>query len=215
MNESVLTGLKIMVERAVRPVPASTARKLRIREELLAHVTAVFEEEVARLGDEQAALERTAQRFGNPDELTGQLLKSVPAKDAGERFMARIVLLTVCWLVLFGPGELPTFPGRFLLDFFLVGVGFIFLADLLRRAFSGLPGHSRRRAVLIAATSLLLFVGLLFSALTFWFDEWSKPKDVLNIFMLMAVLTWGLVTPLLETAARFHAHLEWESLQIE
>ena len=66
MNESTLTQLKIIVERAVRPVEASIARKRKMREELLAHVVGVFEEESARLGDDRAALERTALRFGNP-----------------------------------------------------------------------------------------------------------------------------------------------------
>jgi ATP-dependent Clp protease ATP-binding subunit ClpC len=66
MIESTLTGLKIIVERAVRPVRAGIARKRKMREELLAHVVGVFEEEVARLGDERAALQQTALRFGNP-----------------------------------------------------------------------------------------------------------------------------------------------------
>ena len=47
MNESTLTQLKIIVERAVRPVRASTSRKRKMREELLAHVSGVFEEEFA------------------------------------------------------------------------------------------------------------------------------------------------------------------------
>jgi hypothetical protein len=86
MNESTLSQLKILVERTVRPVRASTSHKQKMREELLAHVTSVFEEEVARLANEQAALERTAQRFGNPAELTGQLQESVPTLDSIERF---------------------------------------------------------------------------------------------------------------------------------
>src|ERR1700736_258242 len=86
MNRFTLTQLKILVERAVRPVRASTCRKRKMREALLAHVTSVFEEEVARLANEQAALERTAQRFGNPAELTGQLQESVPTLDSIERF---------------------------------------------------------------------------------------------------------------------------------
>jgi hypothetical protein len=61
MNESILTQLKVIVERAVRPVRASTSRKRKMREELLAHVVGVFEEECARLGDDRAALERTAR----------------------------------------------------------------------------------------------------------------------------------------------------------
>jgi hypothetical protein len=85
MNESTLTQLKILVERAVRPVQASAARKRKMREELLAHVVAVFEEE-AKLGDEQAALARTQDRFGQAAELTGQLQASVPPGDRAERF---------------------------------------------------------------------------------------------------------------------------------
>lgn len=86
MSESTLSQLKILVERAVRPVRASSSRKRKMREELLAHVTSVFEEEVARLANEQAALEGTAQRFGNPAELTGQLQESVPMLDSIQRF---------------------------------------------------------------------------------------------------------------------------------
>ena len=84
MNESTLTQLKILVERAVRPVQASAVRKRKMREELLAHVVGVFEEE-AKLGDEQAALARTQGRFGQAAELTGQLQASVPPSDSFER----------------------------------------------------------------------------------------------------------------------------------
>lgn len=90
MSESTLRQLKILVERAVRPVRASACCKSKMREELLAHVTAVFEEEVARLGDEPAAFDRTAQRFGNPAELTGQLQDSVPALDSINRCVERV-----------------------------------------------------------------------------------------------------------------------------
>ena len=85
MNEPTLTQLKILVERAVRPVPASIACKRKMREELLAHVVGVFEEE-AKLGDEQAALARTRERFGQAAQLTGQLQASVPPNDRVERF---------------------------------------------------------------------------------------------------------------------------------
>src|SRR5579872_93282 len=86
MNESTLTQLKMIVERAVRPVRASTSRKWRMREELLAHVVGVFEEEAAKPGDHQDALERTARRFGNPAEVTGQLQESIPGSDVIARF---------------------------------------------------------------------------------------------------------------------------------
>src|SRR5262245_36868744 len=88
MNESTLTQLKILVERAVRPVRASFARKRKMREELLAHVSGVFDEELARLGDEPTALERTAQRFGPPAALAAQLQAAVPAGDVIDRFFS-------------------------------------------------------------------------------------------------------------------------------
>src|SRR6516162_9460776 len=94
MNASTLTQLKIIVERAVRPVRDTMCHKLKMREELLAHISAVFEEEAARLDDEQAALERTAQRFGNPAELTGQLQVSVPTSDFLQRFLEGMALRT-------------------------------------------------------------------------------------------------------------------------
>ncbi|MBI1831055.1 MAG: hypothetical protein HYR84_06360 [Planctomycetes bacterium] len=76
MTDAVLTQLKILVERAVRPVQASLASKRKMREELLAHVTAVFEDEAKRT-DEPTALERTAARFGSAAELTEQLQATV------------------------------------------------------------------------------------------------------------------------------------------
>jgi ATP-dependent Clp protease ATP-binding subunit ClpC len=81
MNETTVTQLKIIVERAVRPVRATIARKRKMREELLAHVTAVFEEE-AKLHAESVALERMAVRFGDVGELTRQLQDAIPASDA-------------------------------------------------------------------------------------------------------------------------------------
>ncbi len=86
MNESTLENLKVVVERAVRPVRAPTARKRRMREELLAHLSAIFEEEVAKTGDEQAALDRARQRFGDPRALTGQLQETVPRWDRVSTF---------------------------------------------------------------------------------------------------------------------------------
>jgi ATP-dependent Clp protease ATP-binding subunit ClpC len=73
--------LMVLVERAVRPVRAGPRRKLRIREELFAHLTAVFEEERARLGDDCAALAKAAERFGDPAELTGELEASLSWRD--------------------------------------------------------------------------------------------------------------------------------------
>jgi hypothetical protein len=79
MNDAALRELKTVVERAMRPIRASMARKRKIREELLAHLVSIFEEEAERLGDEQAALAEAKQRFGDPRELSGQLQQTVPA----------------------------------------------------------------------------------------------------------------------------------------
>jgi hypothetical protein len=66
------------VERAVRAVHASPARKRRMRQELLAHLTVLVEEEKARGGDERQALARALQRFGDPADLSRDLQASVP-----------------------------------------------------------------------------------------------------------------------------------------
>src|SRR6476620_3497828 len=80
MNDATLTQLKILVERAVRPVREPTRRQLKMREELLAHVSAVYEEEAVK-PDALDALERTRQRFGDSAELTRSLQESVPALE--------------------------------------------------------------------------------------------------------------------------------------
>jgi hypothetical protein len=116
MNESTLSQLRILVERAVRPVRASRTRKRRMREELLAHLTAVFEEEAARLGEERGALEQTTQRFGDPTELTGQLQESVPAIDSVQCFVdyistIRAMTLLRAALTIVGVGILFLYGG--------------------------------------------------------------------------------------------------------
>ena len=74
MNE-----LMIHVERAVRPIQARERRKLAMRRELLAHLTFIYEEEMARHpDDEPAALRAALERFGEPAELRRELQASVP-----------------------------------------------------------------------------------------------------------------------------------------
>jgi hypothetical protein len=81
MNDSVMTELRVVVERAVRPVGASNFRKRRMREELLGHLVKIYEEEAGRLDNEQAALKHARQRFGDPGELAEELRRSVPKRD--------------------------------------------------------------------------------------------------------------------------------------
>src|SRR5262249_48115923 len=172
MNESTLTQLKTLVERAVRPVRASTSRKRKMREELLAHVSAVFEEETAGLDNEEAALERTAQRFGNPAELARQLQQSVPARDSLRLFAEQLfyrhgeslflcavrhafllagvvllVLLITAWSMMGVRGgewttETLLFGGSLLLRFFFGAFSITFLLHWMRQALFGPTGYS-------------------------------------------------------------------------
>jgi hypothetical protein len=71
--------LMVHVERIVRPIAASQARKLRMRTELMAHLELAMEEERHRFpGDERAAIEQARLRLGDPAELTRKLQRSVP-----------------------------------------------------------------------------------------------------------------------------------------
>jgi len=77
LSPEIELSLRKQVERAARPVLASEQRKLRMREELLAHLTAIFAEEQQRSGGEAPALAATFTRFGDPAELTAELNRSV------------------------------------------------------------------------------------------------------------------------------------------
>jgi hypothetical protein len=77
------------VERIVRPVRAGTARKRKMREELLAHLTAVYDEEFARLHEPGAAMRAAAERFGEPGELTRELQNSLPFHERISYFLEK------------------------------------------------------------------------------------------------------------------------------
>jgi hypothetical protein len=83
ISSAAETALRKQVERAVRPLRASEQRKLRMREELLAHLTGIYVEELQR-HDEPAALAASFERFGSPNELTAELDRSL---GSGERWL--------------------------------------------------------------------------------------------------------------------------------
>jgi hypothetical protein len=241
MNEFTLTQLKIIVERAVRPVRASPSRKRKMREELLAHVVGVFEEERARLGDEGAALERTALRFGNPSEVTSRLQESVPAGDRIARFwegrpgeatlwvFVRVACVASAWALvgvaatLFAAEWVTVLPREAMISFvyiFLVPpvylLGLAFLTDWIEKGVYDPAGVSRLRVARSAAGSLLFM--LLFVAgagWLVWLTGWDHLGYVLFVGMLAAgsvVLAWVLAR---ENAPRRRYHEEWGSLPIE
>ena len=99
-----------IVERAVRPLRCGAAHKRKVREELLAHLNGIFEQERATSSDPQAALAAASKRFGDPVELSRQLESSLPRSErmtylierwfgwrppeSATRMMLRVSLLT-------------------------------------------------------------------------------------------------------------------------
>jgi hypothetical protein len=241
MNESTLTQLKIIIERAVRPVRASTSCKRKMREELLAHVVGVLEEEAARLSDERAALERAALRFGNPAEVTSRLQEAVPAGDRIARFFEgrpgetalwvplRIAYWAVAWELIgfaaiwFAADWVALLPREAMIIF---GYGFLappvyffgvaFLTDWIEKGAYGPAGVSRPRVALSAAGSLLFMLLLVAGAAwTDWPTGWDHLGGVWLASILAAysvVLAWSLAH---WNAPRRRYHEEWGRLPIE
>ena len=72
-----MKALRQQVERVVRPLRASTRTKDRMRAELLAHLTLLYHEELARTADAATALDAATRRFGDSALLTQELQASV------------------------------------------------------------------------------------------------------------------------------------------
>lgn len=240
MNESSLTQLKIIVERAVRPVRASTHRKRKIREELLAHVSGVFEDEMARLGDERPALARAALRFGNPAEVTGQLQESVLASDGIRRFwegppgestirvafrlawvsgtlavLSFVVALCAVRSIRALPLEalIMCLGGIVALLVYLSGLAF--LTDWMEKALYGPTGRSRLKAALVAAGSWL-FTMLWCAGLT-WRIWPTEPNYLSGILFAVWLTPAALLFPYAlarSSADRMRYHEEWARLDI-
>jgi ATP-dependent Clp protease ATP-binding subunit ClpC len=212
------------------------SRKRRIREELLAHVSAVFEEEATRLGNEQAALERTAQRFGNPAELTGQLQMSVPMSDFLQRFLEGMALRTdesllrravrfavvtffVCAVFLLPPLSVQrrVIAWPLIMACAITVFYFAFHSDLMRQALDldGAKGRLWRRAAVVAAALSFLISGVTIGlVLTFSGDGRSSLTDVLPLLPAAVLTPVAFVVPVDCFAAELRAHREWMSLPI-
>ncbi len=113
MNDATWNDLTAHITRATESLPASFARRQQMHEELLAHLCAIYDEELERLQDEQTAVDVAKQRFGAPDHLRSELAAAVP-------WLERLVLLmsgkgNIMWRWLWIVGLLAIF----------VGVGFV------------------------------------------------------------------------------------------
>ncbi len=235
--------LRIIVERVVRPLHASVARKQQMREELFAHVTAAFDEEMTKDHDQKAALDRTSARFGDPAALRAQLQQSVPAGDwirrAADRVWSRpgeswwrralrralliaMLLPILCWLIGVPIGKAPNAAtmrnaAPALLVLLLLAVGFTFLAEWMRHALYRPRGRSWTQLALIIPTCGLL-------SLLFVFCEWRDSRTgwagVDKIFVLITIgygLLWipaALGTLAHATQKRAKHDREWADLEL-
>jgi hypothetical protein len=80
-----------IVERAVRPVRAGTPFKRRMREELMAHLSAIYDDELIRHKDPATALDEAARRFGDPAQLSGELQSALSWRESLSYFIERLV----------------------------------------------------------------------------------------------------------------------------
>jgi hypothetical protein len=245
MNESTLTRLKIIVERAVRPVRASSSRKRKMREELLAHVVGVFEEESARLGDEPAAVERTALRFGNPAEVTSQLQESVPARDAVRRYwegrpgepawrtairlawvsgtFALVVAAVVLAPALFTVAPLGAWPRKALILSLCAVLtipawlsGCVFLTSFAEKALYGPAGRSWLKvALLFAGSWLLMLLWLAAWGWPTWSIEWVYSHPFAIVLAGFLIVPMHVCALAQSSLLRKRYQEEWESLPIE
>ena len=228
MNESTLTRLKILVERVVRPVRAGTVHKRKMREEFLAHVVGAFEEEAARLGDDRAALERTALRFGNPAEVTSQLQESVPAGDrSGESALRLAAQLAAAFgalgFVPLGIMILNHGPPRGS-DWLTVPLMMAFLAFCstllthgMRQALFGPAGPSWLRVGLVAVAAWLMIP---VAALAIGLTEMADIQK--SLWELVPLLPQGVLAPVVLVAmvyvcwgSKCRHDREWAHLDIE
>ena len=85
-----LLQMKI-VERVVRPLRANRARKRRMRDELLGHLSAIYDEELSRLDDPLTAVEAAGKRFGSALELTAELQTTVPRIQQFEAWLEPVM----------------------------------------------------------------------------------------------------------------------------
>lgn len=113
MNDAIWNDLTTHIGQAIESLPASLARRQQMHEELLAHLCALYDEELERLQDEREAVQVVKQRFGAPDHLRNELAAAVP-------WLERLVLLVygkgnIMWRWFWIVGLLAVF----------VGVGFV------------------------------------------------------------------------------------------
>jgi hypothetical protein len=241
MNETTLTQLKILVERVVRPVRASTARKRKMREELLSHVTAVFEEEASN-SNEAAALDKTRARFGAAEELTAQLQMSMSASDAIHYYLERLLappgesvwrcavrhasiavvgsalIFATAWSLTARPSEVALGAlfhlGAILVSVFLLVLELHILVEWMRRLVYE-PARPKWLAWLAGAIALFVFPVTIHMPTDLFVNE-SSLENVALLLLWFAVSMVLLAFVLAQCAdKKLRYQQEWATLPIE
>ncbi len=78
MNPTLDEQLRVTVERCVRPIRATHRRKDRMREELYAHLLALYEQQREVHDNDEAATTAAREQFGDPRDIRDDLQASVP-----------------------------------------------------------------------------------------------------------------------------------------
>ncbi len=243
MNDSTLIDLRTSAERAVRPVRAAVARKRRMREELLAHLTAIFEEEAEKLSDEQAALDRAKERFGDAQELSAQIQGTVPWTEWFTYFTERFILFREGESVLAHAARSAAFiSGLFAINLLLVPLAlmirgrpqeigrmeFAFFAAciVLSGLFFGMTllGHGIREAMFRGASARSLPLAVVYSLTSAllvpvggFIIIWISTGDVASGYAHFRFLSWFafLVPVVLIAAVRQIATEAWDDNEWE
>jgi len=134
MNESTRKQLQVAVEKAVRPARVGWEHQVRIREELMAHVTGIFEEEWRRLGDEPAAAQEAVHRFGDPAKLTDEL-------NASRSFEQRFAYLMERWFGWRAPESAARYTVRLSVRIFLTILAVMVVVPFSLSLIIGGPNH--------------------------------------------------------------------------
>jgi hypothetical protein len=152
MNPNVPIALLDYVEHLLSELPAGMGRKQQVREELLAHLVAVFDQELSRGYDQDQAAAIALARFGGYESLRADLTESVPRREQWLHHLCGRMENLMKWLFLI----LGVFG-------ILIGAGFICPAVAKLLYDGGLvdrPDFTQPRGEMMALTITLLILGI-------------------------------------------------------
>jgi hypothetical protein len=138
-----------LVEKVVRPLRAAPSTKRRMREELLAHLAAIYDDEIAAGLNPVTAVRAAAERFGDPAELSRELQRSLPWRE-------RIAWIAEWFLGWRAPETLGRYVTRLAVRMALFVAGAIFLGLMVAARFSHGWGVEWEVALRAAVAAMVL-----------------------------------------------------------